>query len=129
MASGLYWWDAWWLPRHRCVETPLGVTDSPDRIVSPGCEVGMPSHVRSPIRHRDSQDLGHREEECTMGSNMDDLKGRVKEGVGAATDDKDLEREGKMDRAGGAVKDAAEKAKDKVADGVDAVKDKLNDRR
>jgi uncharacterized protein YjbJ (UPF0337 family) len=64
-----------------------------------------------------------------MGSNMDDLKGRVKEGVGAATDDRDLEREGKMDRAGGAVKDAAEKAKDKVADGVDAVKDKLNDRR
>ncbi|MBI5088251.1 MAG: CsbD family protein [Actinobacteria bacterium] len=63
-----------------------------------------------------------------MGSNMDDVKGRIKEGVGAATDDPDLEREGKLDRAGGAVKDAADKAGDKIAKGVDAVKDKLTDR-
>jgi uncharacterized protein YjbJ (UPF0337 family) len=51
-----------------------------------------------------------------MDGKMDDLKGRVKEGVGAATDDRDLEREGKADRAGGAVKE-------KVSDAVDAVKD------
>ena len=47
---------------------------------------------------------------------IDDLKGRVKEGVGAATDDHDLENEGKADRAGAAVKE-------KVADVVDAAKD------
>jgi uncharacterized protein YjbJ (UPF0337 family) len=47
---------------------------------------------------------------------LDDLKGRIKEGVGAATDDRDLEREGKADRAGAAVKD-------KVSDAVDAAKD------
>ncbi|MGD9995349.1 MAG: CsbD family protein [Ilumatobacteraceae bacterium] len=64
-----------------------------------------------------------------MGSKMDDLKGRVKEGVGAASDDRELEREGKLDRAGSAVKDKAEDAQRKVADGVDAVKEKLNDRR
>ena len=55
-----------------------------------------------------------------MGDNkMEDLKGRVKEGVGAATDDKDLEREGKADKASAAVKD-------KVDDAVDAVKDKFD---
>ncbi len=54
-----------------------------------------------------------------MGEKMDDMKGRVKEGLGAATDNKDLEREGKADRAGA-------KVKDKVSDVVDAVKDKLN---
>jgi uncharacterized protein YjbJ (UPF0337 family) len=53
---------------------------------------------------------------------MDDLKGRIKEGVGAATDDRDLEREGKADRAGGAVKD-------KVGKAVDAVKDAVTDDR
>ena len=51
-----------------------------------------------------------------MGGKMDELKGRVKEGVGAATDDEQLEREGKLDRAGGEVKQ-------KVGDAVDKVKD------
>lgn len=46
--------------------------------------------------------------------NIDDIKGRVKEGVGEATDDKDLEREGKVDRATGKVKDAAESVSDRV---------------
>ncbi len=55
-----------------------------------------------------------------MGDNkMEDLKGRVKEGVGSATDDEDLEREGKADKASAAVKD-------KVDDAVDAVKDKFD---
>jgi uncharacterized protein YjbJ (UPF0337 family) len=59
-----------------------------------------------------------------MGERTDDLKGRIKEGVGAATDDRDLEREGKADRAGAAVKE-------KVGDAVDAAKDALkrDDRR
>lgn len=52
-------------------------------------------------------------------SNMDDMKGRVKEAAGDLTDDRHLEREGKTDQAAG-------KIKDKVGDVVDAVKDKLN---
>ena len=61
-----------------------------------------------------------------MGSNADDIKGRVKEATGTLTGDKDLEREGKLDQAGGAVKKQAEKAGDKLDDAVDAVKDKLD---
>jgi uncharacterized protein YjbJ (UPF0337 family) len=59
-----------------------------------------------------------------MGERTDDLKGRIKEGVGAATDNRDLEREGKLDRTGAAVKE-------KVGDAVDAVKDAVtkDDRR
>lgn len=51
-------------------------------------------------------------------SNMDDLKGRVKEAAGDLTDDEELEREGKADQLSG-------KVKDKVGDAVDAVKDKF----
>jgi uncharacterized protein YjbJ (UPF0337 family) len=59
-----------------------------------------------------------------MDPRTDDLKGRIKEGIGAATDDRELEREGKLDRAGAAVEK-------KVSDAVDAVKDavKKDDRR
>lgn len=51
--------------------------------------------------------------------NTDDIKGRAKEAAGDLTDDKDLKREGKVDRAAG-------KIKDKAGDVVDSVKDKLN---
>ena len=61
-----------------------------------------------------------------MGSQADDMKGRVKEAAGNLTGDKDLEREGKVDQAGGKVKKAAEKVGDKVDDAVDSVKDKLD---
>ena len=56
-------------------------------------------------------------EESDM-SNTDDIKGRVKEAAGDLTNDKDLEREGKLDQAAG-------KVKEKAGDVVDAVKDKL----
>jgi uncharacterized protein YjbJ (UPF0337 family) len=55
-----------------------------------------------------------------MGENMDEAKGRVKEAAGDLTDDKDLQREGKMDQAGATVKE-------KANDAVDTVKDKAND--
>ncbi|MFS8096938.1 CsbD family protein [Lentzea alba] len=42
----------------------------------------------------------------------DQLKGKVKEGVGDATDDQGLENEGKMDQTKGHLKEAAEKVKD-----------------
>ncbi len=61
-----------------------------------------------------------------MGSNSDDAKGRAKEAVGDLTHDERLQREGKMDQAGAAVKDKAEKAKDTVNDAVDSIKDKFN---
>jgi len=59
-----------------------------------------------------------------MSGTTDDLKGRAKEAVGDLTDDQDLQREGKVDRAVGAVKDTAENAKEWVEDAVDKVRDK-----
>jgi uncharacterized protein YjbJ (UPF0337 family) len=40
------------------------------------------------------------------------LKGKVKEGVGEATGNEDLEAEGKADQISGNLKDAGEKVKD-----------------
>jgi uncharacterized protein YjbJ (UPF0337 family) len=48
----------------------------------------------------------------------DEAKGRIKEAAGDLTGDKDLKREGKVDRAEGGVKDAADKAGDKVKDAL-----------
>jgi len=59
-------------------------------------------------------------------ANTDDLKGRAKEAVGDLTDNPDLKREGKADRAGGKVKDMIDKVEDKAKDLVDDVKDKLH---
>ena len=50
---------------------------------------------------------------------MDDIKGRAKEAVGDLTDDEELEREGKVDRFTGKVKDKVDQASDKVKDVVD----------
>ena len=55
-----------------------------------------------------------------MAEKMDDLKGRAKEAAGSLTNDKDLKREGKADRAAASVKDT-------VGNVVDAVKDKVED--
>jgi uncharacterized protein YjbJ (UPF0337 family) len=60
-------------------------------------------------------------------SNADDLKGRVKEAAGDLTDNEDLEREGKTDRAAGKAKEMLGDATDKAEDAVDAVKDRLQD--
>jgi len=57
--------------------------------------------------------------------NTDDIKGRVKEAAGDLTDNDRLKREGKVDQGAGKAKEAASDVKDKVEDGVDAVKDKL----
>jgi uncharacterized protein YjbJ (UPF0337 family) len=56
---------------------------------------------------------------------MEDLKGRAKEAAGDVTDNDDLKREGKMDRASASVKDKVEDVKDKVEDAVDKVKEKV----
>jgi uncharacterized protein YjbJ (UPF0337 family) len=49
----------------------------------------------------------------------EDLKGRAKEAAGAATDDEQLKREGKVDQASASVKD-------KIGDAADSVKDAVN---
>jgi uncharacterized protein YjbJ (UPF0337 family) len=45
-------------------------------------------------------------------NSAENVAGKVKEGVGKATDDKDLETEGKTDQASASVKQAGEKIKD-----------------
>ena len=79
------------------------------------------SNVSAPEGFADAEmgkSSGVPNEESDM-SNKDDIKGRVKEAAGDLTNDKDLEREGKVDQAAG-------KAKEKAGDVVDAVKDKLS---
>ncbi|HEX5613613.1 MAG TPA: CsbD family protein [Acidimicrobiia bacterium] len=43
---------------------------------------------------------------------VQETKGKIKEGVGDATDNESLEREGKADQAKGNLKQAGEKVKD-----------------
>ena len=51
-----------------------------------------------------------------MANNMDDIKGRAKQAAGDLTDDEQLKKEGKIDRATGAVKEKVEQASDKAKD-------------
>ena len=45
-----------------------------------------------------------------------DLKGKAKETVGRATDDEELEAQGRSDQARSSLKDAGEKVKDAIKD-------------
>jgi uncharacterized protein YjbJ (UPF0337 family) len=51
--------------------------------------------------------------------NTDEAKGRLKEAAGSLTDDDELKREGKVDRAEGEAKKTVDKAADKVKDTLD----------
>ena len=53
-----------------------------------------------------------------MSGTSDKIKGRVKEAVGALTDDQRLKREGKVDQATGKIKQAVERAVDKTKNAV-----------
>lgn len=55
-----------------------------------------------------------------MGEKLDDMKGRAKEAAGDLTDDKDLQREGKIDQGKAEVKE-------KVGDAADKISDKIKD--
>ncbi len=57
-----------------------------------------------------------------MGEHIDDLKGRAKEAVGDLTNDKDLQREGKIDQATSTIKE-------KIGDVADKVKDAISSKR
>lgn len=58
-----------------------------------------------------------------MGEKMDQATGRVKEATGDLTGNKDLEREGKVERASGEIKEKAGEAVDKVKDAVKKITD------
>jgi len=53
-----------------------------------------------------------------MGDKADEIKGRAKEAAGDLTDNDDLKREGKVDRATSSVKEKVEESVDKVRDKV-----------
>jgi uncharacterized protein YjbJ (UPF0337 family) len=62
-----------------------------------------------------------------MGSKTDKIKGRIKEAVGALTDNDTLKREGQRDQAVGEVKEAAERAAEQVQDEVEKAAQKVKD--
>lgn len=51
-------------------------------------------------------------------SNIDEAKGRLKEGAGDLTGDDDLKREGKADKGAGKAKEAVDGVTDKVKDAL-----------
>ena len=51
-----------------------------------------------------------------MGEKFDEMKGRAKEAVGDLTDDDDLKREGKVDKASAKVKEKVDQVRDKAED-------------
>jgi uncharacterized protein YjbJ (UPF0337 family) len=59
---------------------------------------------------------------------MENLKGKVKEGAGKLTGDKDLEAEGQVDQAEGKIRDKAGKAVHGAADAAERLGDKLKGR-
>ena len=56
---------------------------------------------------------------------FDQAKGRTKEVVGRAVDDRELEDEGTADRAGGNVKEGFGKARRKVGEAIEDLGDKI----
>ena len=76
--------------------------------------------IEGTVKDPQGQVIPNGQEEPLMGDKADQVKGHVKEAAGDLTDDKDLQREDKMDQAGATVKE-------KANDAVDAVKDKAND--
>lgn len=63
-----------------------------------------------------------------MSGTTDEIKGRTKEAVGVLTDDKELQREGKTDKAAAASKNQLDKAADWGKHKIDDIKNKLNKR-
>lgn len=57
---------------------------------------------------------------------FEQAKGNIKETIGDATDNKDLEAEGKGDKASGKAKEVVDDVKDKANDLIDKVKGDKN---
>lgn len=60
-----------------------------------------------------------------MEGKWDQAKGRVKEGVGRALDDEELEAEGTADRLGGKAEEGFGKARRKVGEAVEDIGDAI----
>ncbi|WP_084102084.1 CsbD family protein [Demequina sp. NBRC 110051] len=58
----------------------------------------------------------------------EDAKGKIKEGFGKATDNEQMEAEGKADQASADVKDKVEDAKDAVAEKYNDLTDRDKDK-
>jgi len=58
---------------------------------------------------------------------FDNAKGKVKETVGRALDDRDLETEGQADQAGGKVREGFGKVKRNVGEAIEDLGEKIND--
>ncbi|MCK7642552.1 CsbD family protein [Corynebacterium antarcticum] len=56
-------------------------------------------------------------------SKANDLGGKIKEGVGEATDNENLANEGRADQVKSDIKEGVEKAEEAVRDAADKVKD------
>lgn len=54
----------------------------------------------------------------------EELVGKGKEGVGEATDNEELENEGKADQLGANIKQGVENVKDGIQDGIDKLRGK-----
>ena len=69
---------------------------------------------------------------CRMGFGDDvrnkaqDVKGQAKEGLGKATDNEQLESEGKFDQLGAKAKEGLENIKDKASEAFNDITDKLD---
>ena len=59
-------------------------------------------------------------------SNTDEAKGRVKEAAGSLTGNDDLKQEGRNDQRAGEAKDTVDQLADKVKDGIDSVRERLD---
>ncbi|MFY9712925.1 MAG: CsbD family protein [Microbacterium sp.] len=60
-------------------------------------------------------------------NSAEEMTGKVKEGVGKATDNEDLEAEGKLDQAKADAKQAGEHVKDAAKHAGDSVRDGFKD--
>ena len=73
---------------------------------------------------------GARRPEKQMSGRTDQVKGRVKEAAGVLVGDKKLEREGKVDRAAGNIKEkaanVADRVKETTEEAVEKVKSTIN---
>ena len=58
---------------------------------------------------------------------FEQAKGNIKEPVGTATDNKELEKDGKGDKASGKAKEAVENVKEKANDVIDKFKGNKGD--
>lgn len=60
------------------------------------------------------------------GGKAENLKGKIKEGVGKLTGDRDLEAEGQVDQAEGTLRDKTGKVIRNVKDAADRAADKIS---